>query len=279
MKWLLIPFIALAITAYSGFMVVETTGDFSPSTPDNIEFWFDGEDNNGASDGVVGDDTSGDVAWQDKSGNNLDAATGTLPDYAGNVQNSKAGILFNGTDECPSLGDHADLDCQSGCTLGVVLKTAGSLAHGRIVSKQEATTGPFGWGLALPGFEAGANEVNWVIFGDSTSSTSFHGVRATDALATSTAYVVVVDYNGGTAGSTDLRIHINGSTIGHSEQAAGNSFPPDDEAAAVRLGCRNATNANFFAGHILETVFYSDLLTDGERGNLFTYFNAKWAVY
>lgn len=270
--------LALSLTSY-GYFLLTTSGSFTPATPDNLELWFDGNDNDGSGNGPTNDDTSGDVGtWHDKSGNNLDAIElVTPPDYAGSALNSLACINFNGTDEYLTVGDHADLDCQTGCTIGFVAVTAGSLAHGRIISKQESGTGPFGWGVAFPSFSSTA-DITWVVFGDSTSSTSWHGRTGTTEVTTSTAYSFVVDYNGGTAGPTDLRVFKANVQVDDATQNTGGSFPPDDESAMVRLGARNLTPANFFSGDICEMVFYSDLLTDGERGNLFTYFNTKWGV-
>lgn len=279
MKWLVVPFLALAITAYSGFMVVETTGSFAPNTPDNLELWFDGDDNNGAGDSTTGDDTSGAVAWQDKSGNNLDAGTGTLPDYAGNVQNGKAGILFNGTDDCGVIGDHADLDCVTGCTVAVVAKTAASLAHGRLLSKQDDASN-LEWGVAFPSFATDSNDITFALFGDDTNTASWHGRTESNSITTSTSYIFMVSYNGGTAGPTDLSIDLNGVLdVDDTTQNTGSDFPPDDAANSVRMGCRNTVNANFFAGHIMELIFYSDELSAGEKASLFTYLNTKWAVY
>lgn len=239
--------------------------EWTPDLISNLEFWLDSNDIN-----TLFQDSAGTIpvtadgqnigAWLDKNAGILkgtQTVTNKFPLYKENIQNSKSGILFDGTDDYLILPDLNNID--GAITLILVIRTIDQSTYRVpiILSKITGNTyytwlsmsnNPF---ITVSVFDTTEKAVS---FGNDTTNTAFiHGMTNIEG-SPITAY---------RNGVSNVGVQNLGTWGGH---------------AASRLGIwRDSVNYPF-SGYIHEVLIYSRVLNDTELNLIWKYLGDKWAI-
>ncbi len=211
----------------------------------------------------------------DGTGNSRHVAQATLtarPYFESNVQNSKPGILHDGSDDYMDGGNIAAINFErtNAFTFFIVLKPT-SLASNAIPMAKEFNSGTYaGWYMAI--LSPTGNVEMFLQY-----STNYVEVKAiTTLLAVNTPYVIVCRSSGtGTAAGCDIWINGVKQTLTTIQDNLGSNSIMS--AAPFTLGSRQNGGVPF-RGYRYEAGVYSRGLTDGEIGNLSTGLMTKWGI-
>lgn len=235
----------------------------APTTIPNLWAWYDAADlttlftdNAGSIPVAANNDPVG--RWADKSGNgrhaNQTGAATTRPTYTTNVQNGRAGILYDG-------GDYLDTTATPNSfplTIVGVGRTSATVGTNRGVVANRNSTTPSGSRVWF----STTNALNAQI------DTPLKTVVSASSIGANTTYLF-----GGRFGNTQISALLNAALLDdtHSASAVAN---------IVSLGRLN-TNAtsSLWTGHLLEVVIYAGALTTAQLYQVRTYLNSKWGVF
>lgn len=219
-------------------------GAFSPSDISNMEFWYDAD----AMTGFIDDDNVGGAGseWEDLSSNGYDLTQATAtnqPKYKTNIQNSKPGVLFDGSNDYLSAATSA---IAQGFTFIWVWKI---LTLGVTQYPIQGTTG----------------RLNFRAFSD-------NGLRIRMASEASTGYTLDTNahygvfYQNGASSEFDL----DGTTNYGTYDVGSGSW--DDIVFGSDSGA-SASNCYMF-----EMICYSKQLTAQEQSDIESYLSTKWGI-
>ena len=234
-------------------------GIASPLEISGCILWLDGSDTDklytdSAKTTPVSSD--GDVvgAWEDKSGNGKDATQATTslkPLYKVNLQNSKSGVRFDGTDDVLSVA----VTGTSAATIFVVMKQlVNDAAYVELFYLYNFGT------LIYPSisrFEVLQNN-DRVVRG---------GANVKDAYT-----IIVLQYDGAGVATTDFGLFRNGAT--RTLSSTEGVYTPTDGRIGDLGGASDPANYD-----LCELIVYNEFLNANNRQSVEKYLNRKWSIY
>ncbi len=218
------------------------------------KLWLDGNDVNGNNTNPA--DNTAISSWVDKMiANNAIQATGVnQPLFKTNIQNSKPGILFNGT-TTQLVGNLISSNPVS--TIFVVSKA--NISINSCLFFGSGSMNANGMGIVIT---ASATKHFGIIFSgvhfkdDGLPNTNAHRFTATWDGTTSVFYVDSV-----------------------SQAIDSGTIAPNTPTTAYMLGADGPRNANFFLnGYVFEVVYFDFVLSAGQMTAMNTYLSNKWGI-
>lgn len=266
-----------------------TSVAFVPSDLASLQMWLDAGDMNGNGDSNTGWSDSDPVAsWVDRTGNGHNAAQGNAanrPTYNTAVINGEPVVTFDASGACEylTIPNDAIFQLNNGgvgraITIAMVFRMVDNDGQNIFINKDRSTGRD--WVLEL--FDAGFNSMTFLMFGDKSSNTSWTGRTTTDGFDAVSNHILVTTYSGG-ALATDLKMYTDGSQVDTTTVNAAGTWDglSDNTTNDVEIGGRPN-----FAGFewcndkaIAEILWFTEELSAGNRGDLETYLNNKYAVY
>jgi hypothetical protein len=284
--FLILLLVSLVTTASGNLWIFVPSGviAFSPSDVSGLQLWLDATDMNGNGDGNSGwSDTDVVTTWDDKSSNDYDA-TGSgsnKPTFETSEQNGNPCVKFDDASarQYLTVTDQDSLSVTNGMSAFVVLKVVTNAEQKFIMGKSTAASPE--WQIAI--WEAGFNDINLGIFGDSTAApnSTWHGRRTTNDVTSGNTYLINAEFPGGASSDPDdLDIYLNGTVSDASTDNTGSGFPADNGSSNLEIGARSWTSFEWSMDGdlICEIVFYNAQLSSGDRGSVKTYLCDKWGL-
>jgi len=253
---LLIPLLVL----YAGLLA--QSGPGGVSTPTNNTFWLRSDK------GVTFDGSNNVTTWTDQANSNnaTNAATATNPMYDNTASigtNGEPAILFAASSsEFLDIADDNAINTTSvtARTVYIIFQTGADITTQQYLYEQGGTTNGLFFYIQGGQLSAGIN----------SSSSNFTISSAAASIVTSTAYIVVLTYDG-TAQTIDLQLDGTASTTVGSVAASVATH------TTIKVGS-DGTSGNFYTGHIAEIIYYDVVLNDGEIRMVNNYLSEKYGI-
>lgn len=203
--------------------------------------------------------------WNDQSGNAnhvLQATLGLRPLYATNIQNGKAVIDFDGSDDTLKNTATSLITANTAYTVFVVAKS--DIAGGGALFCIRLTTTYSG---SIVVESAGVDYMH----GDGVNAAS--NITIADSAFKTSPFLTVHRYTGASAVPTFFVNAAERAVTGGTAQGT------ESGTTGFSVGMTTAAAVQWWNGWIAEVLFYNTALSTANRQSVESYLNSRWAIY
>ncbi len=251
------------------FLLMKKTVSFVPTDLSGLKLWL-------KADQLSLSDNDPVSTWADQSGNSNDvtASLTVRPTYKANIQNGKAVVRFDGSNDVMNKSSFTALDGLTGITIFLVVKQATLATNQVFLSKWDyQTQGTFAW---QTGSSSSSEEVSY--WAPTCNAAGNENVVSSSAGITAAFNLLELVYDGSLTNSNRVKYYKNTSALSTSTN---NTIPTSTITctADLRIGSFGGSLTRYFNGDFAEILIYNSALSGADRAKVEAYLNARWAIY
>ncbi len=214
--------------------------------------------------------------WTDLSGNGNSATQSSTarPTYKTAVQNGRAVLRFDGSDDFMSVANTSIIGGNTGMTVFIVVKQASLAINKAILCKWDyATDGTF----AVQTSDINSTETIMYVANGCTSAGSENQNSNGAGLGTN-FYILEYVYDGTQGTNVDrVKIYVNGIETGYITTGTLNTSLTSC-SATLKIGAFGGALTRNYNGDMGEIVLYNSALGSTDRTNVRNYLKAHWGL-